>query len=356
MQVFRRALAGVVAGCCVLSIAACGSDSKSNSSGGGGSATQAKADAPPIKVKQKKTIGVVNLVRVAPIEANTDDAIKIATDALGWDLKVIDGAGDPQKILQGAQSLVNQKVDALITTSTESAALRPALLAAKKAGIPTISVNGGTTPSDLFTAQYEEDEDKMARQLVEHIKSTVQDPKLINLQTTAAISGSIRNDAFHSVLPKNAFVAEQQIDQTDPVANTQKALTNALTANPDANAVHATYDTEVAPASATIKSKGSKAKVYSYFNVATTHDLLVDKSSALEAVSDCNLQHTGLVAIDQLVQFFEKDTAIDKDALKKDPLEYRVVTKQQAQDAPPFTNEEVAKPFLDKWAKEYPAS
>jgi ABC-type sugar transport system substrate-binding protein len=280
--------------------------------------------------------------------------IEKAGEAFGWEIKIIDGAGDPQKILSGAQSLVNQNVDALITTSTEAAALRPALLAAQQKKIPVLGINGGTTPSDLFTAQYEEDEDKMGRQLAEFIASEFPDGvKLVNLQTTAATSGSIRNDAFHDVLPPEAFVAEQQIDQADPVTNTQNALTNALAANPDANAVHATYDTEAAPASEVIKSKKSDAKVYSYFNVASTRDLLMDPSSALAAVSDNNLSHTGAVAMDQLLQLFAAETPIDKDALEKDPLTYKVITKEDAADNPPATADEVLAPFLERWSADY---
>ncbi|MEZ5078289.1 MAG: substrate-binding domain-containing protein [Solirubrobacterales bacterium] len=344
-----------------LVLVACGGDSDGDSSGGEASQDAAKADegasnaADGIKT-ESRTIGVVNLVKVAPIEANTDELLVQAGKALGWNVKVVDGAGDPQKILAAAQSFVNQNVDALITTSTEASVLSGALEAAKQKGIPTISINGGTTPSPLFTAQYEEDELKMGTQLAEYIKETVEGPQIANLQTTAAVSGKIRDEAFHEVFPPSAFAAEGQITQADPVAETTKLLTSMLAAHPDINVVNAVYDTEVAAASEVVATEGSDARVYSYFNISTTRELLLDESSALEAVSDTDLSHTGAVAMNQLLQYFENEAEIDPEALEEEPLTYRVVTKETAAEEPPFDNAEVLAPYLSRWEEEFPAS
>jgi len=352
-------LAVLVGLMCVV-LAGCGGGGSDSSGGNEASANAEKAEkgvsaaATGIKTKPE-TIGVVNLVKAAPIEANTDELLVQAGKALGWNVKVVDGAGDPQKILSAAQNFVNENVDALITTSTEASVLTGALEAAKEKGIPTISINGGTTPSPLFTAQYEEDEVKMATQLAEYIKETVEDPQIANLQTTAATSGNIRDETFHEIFPKSAFAAEGQITQADPSAETTKLLTSMLTAHPDINVVNAVYDTEAAAASEVVATEGSEAKVYSYFNIGPTRELLLEESSALEALSDTDLSHTGAVAMNQLLQHFENGTEIEPDALQSEPLTYRVVTKETAAKEPPFDNAKVLAPYLERWEEEFPA-
>jgi ABC-type sugar transport system substrate-binding protein len=351
-------LAVLFAAMCVV-LAGCGGGGDST---GGSEASKDVAEAEEgatqaatgIKTKPE-TIGVVNLVKAAPIESNTDELLVQAGKALGWKVKVVDGAGDPQKILRAAQTFVNENVDALITTSTEASVLTGALEAAKGKGIPTISINGGTTPSPLFTAQYEEDEKKMGTLLAEYIKETVEDPQIANLQTTAATSGNIRDEAFHAVFPQSAFAAEGQITQADPSAETTKLLTSMLTAHPDINVVNAAYDTEVAAASEVVATEGSEAKVYSYFNIGATRELLLDESSALEALSDTDLSHTGAVAMNQLLQYFENGTEIDPNALQQEPLTYRVVSKENAAKEPPYDNAKVLAPYLERWEEEFPA-
>jgi ABC-type sugar transport system substrate-binding protein len=351
-----------VAAVLALGVSACGS-SNDDSSGSNAASTSttgsSTAAAPAIKL-DKKTIGVVNLVRQSPAEDKIDQLYEKAGKAMGWDIKIVDGAGDPQKIATAAQNFVNQNVDALITTSTDAAAVRGALTAAKKKDIPTISTNGGTAPSSLFTAKFEEDETLMGQQLAEYIKQKQPDAKIGNLKTNLAISGVQRDQAFHKVFPQSAFAAEQNVDLSNPVVNTQKTLSDMLTAHPDINAVHAVFDNMAQAAITTIRSKNSDAKLYTYFTTANNVKNLRNQT-ALEAVSDVNLPKTGAVALDQLVNFFQKQTPIDPDALQKDKLTYDIVDRDNLQQKvgdrdERYSVDEILAPYLKKWAQEYPGS
>jgi ABC-type sugar transport system substrate-binding protein len=347
-----------------LGASACGSSddeggSNTNAASTGQSSGSSASSTPTIKL-DKKTIGVVNLVRQSPAEDKIDQLYEKAGKAMGWDIKIVDGAGDPQKIATAAQNFVNQNVDALITTSTDAAAVRGALNAAKKKDIPTISTNGGTAPSDLFTAKYEEDETLMGQQLAEYIKQKQPDAKIGNLKTNLAISGVQRDQAFHKVFPKSAFAAEQNVDLSNPVVNTQKTLNDMLTAHPDINAVHAVFDNMAQAAITTIRSKDSDAKLYTYFTTANNVKNLRNQT-ALAAVSDVNLPKTGAVALDQLVNFFQKKTPIDPDALQKDKLTYDIVDRDNVQQKvgdrdERYSVDEILAPYLKKWAQEYPGS
>jgi ABC-type sugar transport system substrate-binding protein len=342
-------------------LAACGSDSggSSGTSSAPASDSASAGTAPAIKVK-KQTIGVVNLVRQSPAEDKIDQLYEKAGTALGWDVKIVDGAGDPQKIATAAQNFVNQGVAALITTSTDAAAVRQALTAAKRKGIPTISTNGGTADSPLFTAKYEEDEVKMGTQLAEYIKSKHPDAKIGDLKTNLAISGVQRETAFTTVFPKSAFAASQNVDLSNPVVNTQKTLSDMLTAHPDINAVHAVFDNMAQAAITTIRSKKSDAKLYTYFTTANNVKNL-RANTALEGLSDVNLPKTGAVALDQLVSHFQKNTPVDPDALSKDPLTYNVVDRSNMDQllgnrSEQYSVDAILAPYLKKWAQEYPGT
>jgi ABC-type sugar transport system substrate-binding protein len=328
--------------------AGCGDDDD-----GGGDTDQAAAN---IQVAPRE-IGIVNLIRQSPAEDKIDQLFEQAAETLGWNVEITDGQGDPAKIARTVQTYVNQGKDAIITTSTEAAIMRGGLQDAQSQGIPVISTNGGTTKSDLFAAQYEEDEYRMGRQLAEYMQEAIEDPKIADLGTSIAISGVLRNNAFHDVFPDSAFVAEQEVDLADPVGNTEKTLTNMLTANPDINAVHAVYDNMSQAAVTTLLRERSDAKLFNYFTTAQNVENLRN-DTALEAVSDVNLPHTGAVAFDQLLAFFEKDQEIDPNALVENPLTYEVVTRDNVDDLlgdkdELFTVDEILQPFIEKWQREY---
>jgi ABC-type sugar transport system substrate-binding protein len=334
-------------------LVACGDDDDD----GGEEAQSAQTSASSISV-EPRSIGVVNLVRQSPAEDKIDRFYEATGEALGWQFEIVDGGGDPSKIARAVQSFLNQNVDAILMTSTEASIIRGQLQEAKQKGIPVINTNGGTTPSDLYTAQYEEDEYKMGKQLADYMKETLEDPQIGNLSTSIAYSGVLRNDALHDVFP-NEIVAEQEVDLTNPVVDTENVLNGMLTADPDINAVWAVYDNMSQASVSTIESKRSEAQLFNYFTTEQNVENL-RAETPLQAVSDVNLPHTGGVAVDQLLSFFQKDEPINPDALVENPLTYEVVTRDNIEDllgdkAELYPNEEILQPFLDQWAKEYPA-
>lgn len=338
--------------------AGCGGGNKS--SGGGGSAPNLGGGA--IKVA-KRTIGVVDIIRQSPIDDKTDTLMEAAAQKLGWDIKVIDAGGDPGKAASATQSFVNQGVDAIILTSVDANLVRAQLARAKQKNIPVIHTNSGTEQSDLWTAAYMEDETKMASTLVQYIIDHVPNTKLIDLKTTLNFAGSVRAQAVKDTVAasggKAQIVGSSDVDLSNPAVNTQKDLTDLLTAHPDANAVHAVFDNMAQAAVTTVKLKRSKAQVFSYFSTANNMKNLVN-DTALTAVMDNDLAKTGAVAFDELIDYFQKKDPIDPNAMSKpaNALEYRVIDRAAARklgaSGDPFPIEKTLAPYLARWAKEYP--
>jgi ABC-type sugar transport system substrate-binding protein len=350
-----RALLLAVAAVAVFVFAGCGDDE-----GGGGSAdtsTEA-AGGGGIKVASK-TIGVVDYARSSPADDSVDDAMEAAGKALGWKVDVVDAGGDAQKFARAASAFVTKNVNALVSVSAPSAVARAAFQRAKSKDIPVLQVAGGVGEDELFDAQYVEDEKKMAQQLIDHILKENPNAKIGNLTATIITAGKDRDDVLKAAVKATAtakIIASAEPDLTDPVGSGRKVTTDMLTGHPEIDTVWAVFDNFSQAALTAIRGKRSDAKLYSFFGTPQ-HLKNLRSNTPLQAVSDVNLNKTGLVGLDALVQFFEKKTPIDPAALDKNPLQYKVVTKDNvpAEGQATFPLEEQLKPFTDKWAQEFPS-
>lgn len=339
-----KALSGAALFALVVPLAACSSSSSDAKS------PAASADA-GICVDEK-TVGYVDIYNASPIEKVMSDVANRITDTLGWDLKLIDGAGDFAKMQAGLQNLVAQKVDLILVASSDAAPLREGLQAAKNADIPVIEIGGGTTPSDLFTAQYAEDEVTLGATVAQHIVDNIPDAKIADLATSLNYSGTAREEGFQQVVSDAdgavEVVANQQVDGADTVGSTSKILTDMLTAHPEINTVFAVFDSMAASAAAVLRQKGSDAELFTTFTTPANLDLM-DKGQ-LAGVVDANLALTPMVAIDQFLAYSTNGTAFDPEAIEAaGGLEYRMVTSTDQT----FDADETLAPFLEKWKTEY---
>jgi ABC-type sugar transport system substrate-binding protein len=343
---------------------ACGSDDKSSSSTSSSTpsaATSTPASTGTIKVKPR-TIGMLDIVRSSPISAVSEDAIQQAAKALGWKVIAVDAKGDPGASARAIENFVNQKVDGIITLTVEASTIRAGLTQAKAQGIPTCQSLGQTTPSPLWSAQYEEDEHQLAQTLANYIVQKQPSAKVAYLKQSLNLVGAQRGKAVKEVFdgaPSAKVVATTEPSLGDP-GTAQKAVADILNAHPEVNAVYATMDAWGVPSNAAIRAAHSNAKVYSFYTSPSNVDNL-KKNTPYEAVVDDNIQKTALVCLDQIVQKLEKGTAMAPDALSKaGGLTYNIVSRDDVdQKVKPgstgqFTNDTQLKPFLEKWQKEFP--
>lgn len=347
-----------------LAVAGCGGSNNDTTTGGtaGSSSTQAATASGSQKIcAPAKTVGIVDLIAQSPIDYKTDQMALLAAKRLGWKSRFVDAGGDPNKANQAIQGFVTQHVDMIIDTSVDAAPIRSSLQAAKNAGIPVFEVAAGNEPSDLFTAMYNEDETVMGRILAEHIVKTVPNAKIGDLSTKLNYAGVLRENAVQKVVKGSGgraqIVANTEVDLSNPVVNTQKAVSSQLTAHPDINAMYLVFDNMAAAAVSTVRgaSKTGQVKLYTYFTTPANVKML--KSGQLEAVADANLPAGAAVAFDQYLGSL-KGQKIDPEALKKSGLlEYQVVSKDDLpRSGSPFDNAKTLQPFLEKWAKQFPCS
>ena len=229
--------------------------------------TAAVADGlPPLKQKATYKVGFAqtesnNPWRLAQTASMKDEAAK-----LGWQLVYTDAAGSAAKQVADVNSMIAQGVDAIFLSPREEKPLIPAVMAAKKAGIPLFLIDRGVDPSlakagvDYVTFIGSDFllEGKMAGEWL--AKTT--NGKAIILEIEGSTGSSPANDrktGFDKVIaehPDMKIVASQTGNfNRDEGRKTAEAL---LQAHPEATVIYAHNDEMAIGAISAIEAAGKK--------------------------------------------------------------------------------------------------
>ena len=108
----------------------------------GALATGARADGlPPLAVKPTYKIGFAQTESNNPWRLAQTASMKSEAEKLGWQLVYTDAAGSAAKQVADVNSMIAQGVDVIFLSPREEKPLIPAVMAAKKAGIPLFLID-----------------------------------------------------------------------------------------------------------------------------------------------------------------------------------------------------------------------
>jgi ribose transport system substrate-binding protein len=93
---------------------------------------------------KKYTIGIVSFASSEPTSTLALQGVVAVAKQKGWSVSQIDPNGSESAAIAGMQDFVQKKVDVIITAVFPSSGLLAGALAAKNAGIPVVSLSGGT--------------------------------------------------------------------------------------------------------------------------------------------------------------------------------------------------------------------
>jgi ABC-type sugar transport system substrate-binding protein len=335
-------------------VAGCGGGDDS-SSGSGDSGAAASGDEGAKKL-EKKTIGIFASQGPAEIQTRVVNATKEGAKALGWDVKVVDGLGDPAKMQQGMQSLVDSNVDAIIGVFLEPPPVEQALIAAKNKKIPVLAVGFEGTPSEYVTASFTADEGENSKLLSARMVEDLGD---------GAEVGELRLPQFYAVGIRNKVFAEEakagglkivgshDVDLINIFDDSTKAGKDMLNANPNIAAFFSCCDFGGSALAPAIQAANSKAVTYSFFAIPSVLPLIRD--GKVIVVENDNGKE-GLMALDQLAAFFADGAEIDGEAaLADDPIKREIIDAENV----PADGEEVfpvkddLERYTSKWREKY---
>ncbi|AZS38475.1 ABC transporter periplasmic-binding protein YtfQ [Microbacterium lemovicicum] len=246
-----------VAAVTVLALTGCSSGS------GGGGGTGGSGDGP------FKVIAFTS-GNQTPIGAWWVKAVTAKADELGWDLTMIQGDFDFQKMNPQVESAIGQGADVILDGYTDVASISSIVTAAKDAEIPIFAIDSATEASDAFALNITSDQQGIVDETVGALEEQLgglegktvmvigHDPHP-GIRLRAGLAEQALKDA-------GATIAGGSIQKVkSPATGRTEALAltaDYLSANPDGlDAVWVGWDDAALGASKAITEAGSKAKV-----------------------------------------------------------------------------------------------
>lgn len=200
----------------------------------------------------------------AAFRAAETKSIKDAAKDAGADVVVTNANAELPKQISDIQELINQKVDILVVAPVNSDGLTPALDAAKKAGIPVVTIDRKVTDKvcdqylTFIGSDFTEQGKRAADALAKATDSKANVAVLLGPSGNNVTEG--RRDGFTKQVkaeyPDIKIVASQTANASRDEG--QKVTAQLLQTNPDIDAVYAFNDEEGLGAMAAIQEAGKK--------------------------------------------------------------------------------------------------
>ena len=252
------------------------------------------ADLPTLAKKDHYKVGFAqtesnNPWRIAETKSMQDEA-----KACGWTLVYTDAASSAAKQVADVNSMIAQKVDMLFIAPREEKPLVPAVMAAKRNGIPVVLLdrnvdqNVAKAGRDYVTFIGSDFIDQGRRAAEWLVKATGGKAKIIELEgTTGSSPANDRKKGFDDVIAKNPgmqIVASQSGDFARDKG--RQVMETLLQAHPDATAVYAHNDEMAMGAISALEAAGkTPGKDITLVSIDGTRD-------ALQAIVDGKLGAT----------------------------------------------------------------
>lgn len=267
-------------------------------------------------------------------------AVTEKADHLGWNLTMVQGDFNFQKMNPAVESAIGQGADVILNGYTDAAAIGSIITAAQDAEIPIFAIDAVTEENPAFATNITSNQQQIVDKTVAAIDEAIgglagKTVMVIGHDPHAGIRlrSSLTREALQTA---GATVAGGSIQQvTDPASGRVEALNlvaDYLTANPDGlDAVWAGWDDAALGAAQALAEAGSKAKV-------TGVDALSEAIAAVQADGNllATVEQPWPSVLDQtieLVQAYQKDGTLP--AKKFIDVDVTLVTKDNAAEITP---------------------
>ncbi len=284
------------------------------------------AEVPKLAQKDTYKVGFAQTESNNPWRIAQTNSMKAEAEKLGYQLVYTDAAGSAAKQVADVNSMIAQGVDVIFLAPREEKPLIPAVMAAKKAGIPVILLDRSVDPSlakageDYLTfigSNFVEEGKRVAEWLAKNANGK---SKIIELEgTTGSSPANDRKKGFDEAIQAAGgfeIVASQTGDfARDKGRQVAEAL---LQAHPDADIIYAHNDEmaigAIAALEAAGKVPGKDVLVLSIDGGKEAVQLVVDGKIA--AVVECNPRF-GPKAFETM-QRYAKGEAIEPNLVNED--------------------------------------
>ncbi len=260
------------------------------------------------------TYAVVTINQQALFFNQIDDGAKKAADASGDKLVIFNANNVPSAQNDAIETYITQKVDGIVLVAIDVNGVKPAVTAAKTAGIPVIAVDaqipGGDNVAFVGVDNAKAGEE-IGRYFAEYVKTGMGGKAKVGI--VGALNSFIQNQRLDG-FKKTATVPGVTFADTVDGQNVQDvALTaseNLMTANPAMNAIYATGEPALIGAVSAVDTAGKKDKVKVFGWDLTAQAVKGIDEGWVTAVVQQDPETEGKVAIESLVKL-KKGGSVD---------------------------------------------
>lgn len=226
----------------------------------------AQAQVPKLPQKDSYKVGFAQTENNNPWRIAETKSMQDAAKTCNWNLVYADAGGSAAKQVADVESMIAQKVDLIVLAPREEKPLIPAVMKAKKAGIPVILIDRNVDQKvaaagkDYVTFIGSDFVDQGRRAAEWLVKATGGKGKIVELEgTTGSSPANNRKKGFDDAIAKASglkIVASQSGDFARDKG--RAVMQTLLQAHPDVTAVYAHNDEMALGAIAALEAAGKK--------------------------------------------------------------------------------------------------
>ena len=260
-----------------------------------------------------KTVGWVTVSNDIPFTAQMFQGVTPAAKALGLNIQVCDGKGQPDQWAACFSRFIGQHVNMIVSQSIDPRVIKASITAADKAGIPVVTTSSNYPGAPLWPGTSAEDP-----QPFKEVGAALGDWMVADSGGKANALLITSNDVYTAPGQIAATIGEfkKYCPQTCkwkvvnvPIADWSTKIptevTSEISSNPDLTYVSPVYDGAVPFAISAVRSKGAqnKVKVVS-FNALPGIMTFMQKKDVLSADIGVWVQQHGYAAVDDIARVF----------------------------------------------------
>ena len=214
----------------------------------------------------RRVFGATYMTMVNPFFVALDDGIREIVEARGDKLVSYDPGSDQFRQIDQVEELIRMGVDAIFLNPVDHRLVKPALEAARKAGIPVINVDAPVADLDLVACLVCSDNVRAGQLIAEDLVARLPRARIALIEHLGARSAIDRTVGFLGVLDAKgsaySIVARNSSDGN--IEQALVAMETILRTGARVDAVFATNDPMATGAVAALESAGAAAGVLVY--------------------------------------------------------------------------------------------
>jgi ribose transport system substrate-binding protein len=218
-----------------------------------------------LKGNGKKTLAVVDACGTCGGDSRMNTALKKVTGELGWKLLVVDANGDQSKGIADFNTMIQRKVDGIISASWDPYTLSGVIKKANTAHIPFVVTAGDWVPGAAFACCM--DSPQMGQMEAAWVYQRLfSKGDIVMFDVPGARDVAERKATFTSLIklfPNMKIVEDQQINFQDPTGGARRTMSSLLLKyHGKIAAVWAPWDDPAIGASEAIDASQYRGKVF----------------------------------------------------------------------------------------------